>query len=468
MDWCTLHSDPLLPGYVLLIASSMRAVDLFDSGLSLDAPQVITPQARPGAGMRLGLMNAVLETLDRIATDGATGYVEMESLVREIGKTVEAVSAKEVIFVCRFLDAERECLYVDPRDGREKGTRSRTRLVHYDNRRERVKLSDAGRFFLRMGNVSRNWLYEDKHAAKIVQAIRLGEFADVEQFTLDHIRALRELAVTINSQIEAPSLDAAASYIERRVAIDSMMQEAAKNILLAKGELLAPSTQDQLDRFNRERGDAEITLARLRWLLDGAHRAMESASRTWAKFLTCVQDGGRKQLGIVNFEEIADQLLSGKTPEIHVKAAVAGVLGWTHSPTMMSVAEVMAVLPPPESRETETPLVFANDDLAVPTGLQTWIERNYDALREALLRGPQLLSSFIDGGALGAPPLESIDEVSAVFGTFVVPNPLGENEAVEVVADTCFINGVATGFNWATNDLVLSLRERIEDLHDSE
>jgi hypothetical protein len=464
-----LHSDPLLPGYALLIASSMRAVDLFDSGLSLDAPQVITPQARPGSGMRLGLMNAVLETLDRIAADGAAGYVEMESLVREIGRTVEAVSAKEVIFVCRFLDADRECLYVDPRDGREKGTRSRTRLVHYDNRRERVKLSDAGRFFLRMGNVSRNWLYEDKHAAKIVQAISLGEFADVEQFTLDHIRALRELAVTINSQIEAPSLDdTAASYMERRVAIDSMMQEAAKNILLAKGELLAPSRQDKLERFNQDRGDAEITLGRLRWLLDGAHRAMESASRTWAKFLTCVQNGGRKQLGVVNFEEIADRLLSGKTPGAHAEAAVAGVLGWTQSPVMISVAEVMAVLPPVESRETETPLVFANDDRVIPIALQTWIERHYDALREALLRGPQLLSSLIDGGVLDAPPLESINEVSAAFGTFVVPNPLGEGETVEVVADTRFIHGIATGFNWATHDLVLSLRERIEDFHDAE
>lgn len=419
--------------------------------------------------MRLGLMNAVLEALDRVAADGAAGYVEMESLVREIGKTVEAVSAKEVMFVCRFLDADRECLYVDPRDGREKATRSRTRLVQYDNRRDRVKLSDAGRFFLRMGNVSRNWLYEDKHAAKIVQAIRLGEFADVEQFTLDHIRALRELAVTINSQIEAPSLDdTASSYMERRVAIDSMMQEAARNILLAKGEMLAQSTQDQLERFNQDRGDAEITLSRLRWLLDGAHRAMESASRTWARFLTCVQDGGRKQLGVVNFSDIADRLLSGQTHGNEAAAAVEGILGWSQSPLMISVAEVLSVLPPVEARETETPLVFANDDLGVPGALESWIERNYSALHEALLRGPQLLSSLVGGGVLDAAPLGSIGGVSAAFGTFVVPNPLGDGEAVEVSADPRLIHGVAEGFSWATQELILSLRDRTEDFHDTE
>ena len=447
----------------------MRAVDLFDSGLSLDAPQVTTPQARPGAGMRLGLMNVILEALDAMAADGAAGYVDIESLAREIGKSIEAVSAKEVMFVCRFMDADRECLYVDPRDGREKGTRSRTRLVHYDNRRERVKLSDAGRFFLRMGNISRNWLYEDKHAAKIVQAIRLGEFADVEQFTLDHTRALRELAVTINTQIEAPSLDdTAASYMERRAAIDSMMQETTKNILQAKGELLAPSTRDQLEKFNLDRGEAQITLGRLRWLLDGAHRAMESASRTWAKFLACVQDGGRKQLGVVRFDEIADRLLSGKTFGTLAEPLVAGVLGWTQSAAMISVAEVMAVLPPVEPRETETPLVFFNNDLASPANLETWIERNYDALRKALLDGPQLLSSLIDDGVLNVPPLESVEEISAAFGTFVVPNPLGESEAVEVIADTRLIQGVATGFKWATHDLVLSLRDFGEDSHDAE
>ena len=464
-----MHSDPLLPGYILLIASSMRAVDLFDSGLSLDAPQVITPQAKPGSGIRLGLMNAVLEALDRLAADGAAGYVEMESLVREICKSVEAVSAKEVMFVCRFLDADRECLYLDPRDGHEKSTRSRTRLLQYDNRRDRVKLSDAGRFFLRIGNVSRNWLYEDKQAAKIVQAIRLGEFADVEQFSLDHARALRELAVTINRQIEAPLIDdAASSYMERRGAIDSMMQEAAKNILLAKSELLAPSTHDQLARFNQDRGDAEITLGRLRSLLDGAHRAMESASRTWAKFLTYVQEGGRKQLGVVNFEQIADGLLSGKTPCDQAAAAVAGVLGWAQSPVLISVAEVMAVLPPVETEETEAPLVFANDDFGIPAALQTWIERHYEALREALSRGPQLLSSLIDDGVLDVPPLESIEEVSAAFGAFVVPNPLGEDEGVEIAAGTSLVHGITAGFNWATQDLVLSLRDHIEEVHEAE
>lgn len=448
-----------LPGYALLVSASMRAVDLLDTGLSIESPQISVPEARDGTGRWLDIMQSILMALERLAADGRSGFVDLESLVMEVRKAIEGCAIDDVRFVCRFLDVERECRYVDPRDGHEKGTRSRTRLLTYDPRRDRVKLTETGRFFLRLGNVSHNWLYEDKQAAKILQAIKLGQFADVEQFALDHARALRQLAEDINRQIEAPSFDALAQvYAAQREAINEMLHDAAQYLVRAKAELATEATQEQLERFREIRPDRHITLRRLRWVLDRAHGAMESASRTWAGFLRRVQEGRRRHLGVVDFGSAMGALMAGRGDQASVEHALIGVYGWIAVPTFASVFEVDAVLPPTRDGEDVAPLVFdtALGD-SMDDQLQSWLERNLDALRAAIDRGPQRLSELIDSGDVTPLPVNSIQDVSAVFASFAVSHPLGQGDPVELGIAPNAVHGVKTGFRWSSPDLILSL-----------
>ncbi|KRD79727.1 hypothetical protein [Lysobacter sp. Root983] len=404
-------------------------------------------------------MQSILMALERIAADGRSGFVDLESLVMEVRKTIEGCAIDDLRFVCRFLDVERECRYVDPSDGHEKGTRSRTRLLNYDPRRDRVKLTETGRFFLRLGNVSHNWLYEDKQAAKILQAIKLGQFSDVEQFALDHARALRQLAEDINRQIESPSFDAMAQvYAAQREAINEMLHDAAQYLVRAKAELAMESTQEQLERFCEIRPDRHITLHRLRWVLDRAHGAMESASRTWAGFLRRVQEGRRRHLGVVDFGSAMGAIMTGHGDQASIERALTGIYGWIAVPTFASVFEVDAVLPPARDGMDVTPLVFDTALTgALDDQLQSWLDHNLDALRAALDQGPQRLSELIDSGGLPPISVTSIHDVSAVFASFAVSHPFGQREPVELGIAPDAVHGVKAGFHWSLPDLILSL-----------
>lgn len=464
-----MSSKPAVPGYALALAPALRLADLHASQQEASAPAIVAPQAAPEAAQRIHLAYQLLTALNTRSIEGVSGYIDLPSLLLDLRRSHPDLDEMDLRFVCRFLDVDSECAYVDPADGQAKSSRSWTRLLNFDVRRERVRITDAGRLFVKLSNTSHSWLYEDKQAAKLVAAIRMAMFGDIPGLVTEHVGSLRRITEELTRYSEAPGLDqVAASYFANRESIDAMLSTAFRHVGDALQLLETRDVQDRLRIFQELNPTSLVSLQALRGSLRLAHEAMEGANRAWARFLGLLQDGKRQYLGVIDFQQTIRRFLDNPPSDAELGQLLGGMIGWTASPHFLSVADFDQVIEAEVQPVPTEPVAFdENPDELFADDLEFWLGRNAEALLQSLQQGPVRLADLIGNPELTPLEVSTVENVAGLFSVFTVEMPLGTSVRLALSVDDPLLRRAADGRVYSLSDLTLSLHEPPERVYDA-
>jgi hypothetical protein len=160
-----------LPHDVRLVATIARLLDLHKSrrdrgSRSTNVAQ--QPQVGTAAGYYLWLGLQTIGLLHRHAKHGSSGPVPISRLHEELSEKIGGIARADLEYCLSFLSLEREIRYLDPGSlptEESRVTRTPTQLLRFDKRFGQVRLSDAGRLFMRISALHQDWLYEDKESS---------------------------------------------------------------------------------------------------------------------------------------------------------------------------------------------------------------------------------------------------------------------------------------------------------------
>jgi hypothetical protein len=190
-----------LPHDVRLVATVTRLLDLHNSrrdrgSRSTNVAQ--QPQVSAAAGYYLWLGLQTIELLHRHAKQGSSGPVPVSKLHEELSEKIGSIARPNLEYCLSFLSLEREIRYLDPGSlpvEESRVTQTPTQLLRFDKRFGQVRLSDAGRLFMRISALHQDWLYEDKDVERIPASIERGVFEDIPRIcdeVIGNLRALNE------------------------------------------------------------------------------------------------------------------------------------------------------------------------------------------------------------------------------------------------------------------------------------
>ncbi|MDH4565163.1 hypothetical protein E8E95_00495 [Pseudomonas sp. BN414] len=452
-----------LPVDVLVTALTSRLADLQCARVDTDSTHITSPQPQEGADRRALVAGHLLGHLESRLIDGSSEFVAISVVAEHMREKLPGLEVEEVRFCTRFLDVDREIRFQTAANTETRQTRAWSRLVRYHARHDRVKLSEAGRLFLKMLRHRRDWLYEDKHVEMLVGAIRGNLFDDVPRLCQEILSSLRLFSEQLTAIRESPSIHAMAQqYVQRRQHFTDMLKRALDASLNALDLLHSQAIQAELERFQLLNPNVAVSLSSLRRNLRIIHQATESLNRNWAGLLADLQKSRRQRLGVLRFDDILTHFLGEPLSASAMEGLLAGCCGWvpqSHVASVTSFIGCVAPIGPP----VEPELVVFDDDPRTSSPneqFSSWLKRHAPVLLVALQQGPIHLGDLLQSGQLGEGALrfDKVEDLAAVMGLYVVTDPLGAKVELEVTCGPDLQQHHAFGYHIIASDLAIHLR----------
>lgn len=449
-----------LPLDVLVTALTSRLVDLQCARSDIDAAQIGTPQPQEGSDRRASIAGHLLQHLEQRLMEGSSEFVSLSMIHDALSEHLPNLAIEELRFCVRFLDVDREIRFQSG-DTETRHTRSWTRLVRYQARLDRVKLSEAGRLFLKLLRHHRDWLYEDKHIEMLTSALKSGLFDEVPRLCREILASLRLFSEQLTTIRESPSLhDMAEQYTQRRQHFTDMLERALAAALEALELLKSQAIQTNFEAFCQRNPNLTLSVAALRRHLRLVHQATESLNRSWSGLLTDLQRTRRQRLGVLRFDQILTAWLTSSPQLLSMEPLLAGCCGWVVSSQMVSVTSFIGSVEPTVDTVRSENIVFDDDPRHGRQGgsLGSWLQQHGAIILAALQQGPILLSTLLQDGRLGSYPFTSMNDLVGAMGLYVVSDPLGGLAKVEVTCAAGLQTGSFGGYQIMTSKLSIQLR----------
>lgn len=422
-----------LPHDVRLVATVARLLDLHNSrrdrgsGSTNVAQQ---PQVSAAAGYYLWLGLRTIEVLDRHAKRGSSGPVPVSRLYDELSEMIGGIARSDLEYCLSFLSLEREVRYLDPdslpvEDSRV--TQTPTQLLRFDKRFGQVRLSDAGRLFVRISALHQDWLYEDKDVERIPASIERGVFEDIPRVCDEVIGNLRALNERLTEIEESPTFESLrAEFQERGQQYREMLNMAGTALTRALTALASPATRERFERWRSFRGIEDLEVEDALSHVEGVHHALHSLERHFIEFIKNIQSRRRAPLGVVRFQDVCRRLVYS-APSHDALLNLFADLGpwrarnaWFHQKDFVGRADLGAV------RQNADGVVFEEEpEETAQERLQSFLERNRSWILARLRLGPMALSDFVKDAGLTFMEGES---PASFFGVFSLPDELANEE----------------------------------------
>lgn len=419
-----------IPVDVLVTAMTSRLADLQDARLELDAPLITTRAPQDGAGRRALVAGQLLAELEHRAIDVGAEYSSITSIHHEMRKHLSSLSEDEVRFAVRFLHTDRSIQYVDAESGDVRETRSWTRLVKYQASTDRVRMSDAGRLFMKVLRHRRDWLYEDKQVEMLQRAIQSGLFEEIPRLSIEIVSSLRMFNEHITSLRESPSLEEMArEYSSRREHYSTMLGKAVAAASAAQEDLGTSTVQSRYDASAAAYTDYP-TMGALRSFLKNVLQAAESLNRNWVALLGDLQGERRAALGVFRFDQVLNHCQHSAPSLETMQTLLSGCAGWATRSSMASVSSFIGSVEHEFEPESPPTVTFDNDpNISDEAPWQSWIQFHSEALMQRLRHGPLSVSELLSSEEWRA---ERPSDISGMIGAFWIKEPLGPRVAVRV------------------------------------
>jgi hypothetical protein len=422
-----------LPHDVRLVATVARLLDLHNSrrdrgSRSTNVAQ--QPQVSAAAGYYLWLGLQTIELLHRHAKQGSSGPVSISRIHEELSKKIGGIARSDLEYCLGFLSLEREIRYLDlasqPAE-ESRVTQTPTQLLRFDKRFGQVRLSDAGRLFMRISALHQDWLYEDKDVERIPASIERGVFEDIPRICDEVIGNLRALNERLTEIEESPTFDSLrAEFQERGQQYREMLNMAGTAITRALTALASPTTRERFERWRSFRGVEDLEIEDALSHVEGVHHSLHSLERHFIEFIRNIQSRRRAPLGVVRFQDVYRRLVYS-APSHDALLNLFADLGpwrarsaWFHPKDFVGRADLGAVRPNAEG------VVFEEQaEETAQERFQSFLERNRSWILARLRRGPVALSDFVKDAGLTFMDGES---PASFFGVFSLPDELANEE----------------------------------------
>jgi len=447
-----------LPVDVLVTAMASRLADLQGTRIDPQSPIIIAPTSQHDAGRRAMVAGHMLACLESRLQQGESGFVPLGLVLAQLAETVPALDLDELRFYARFLDVDREIRYQELIDGicQDRITRGWSRLIRYQARLDRVKLTDAGQLWVRILRHREHWLFEDKEVEKIIAAIKGGLWEQIPLIATEVVTSIRLFNEHLTAIIESPSFrDLVRQYLDRRTHFSAMIERCHTAALQALELLRTDAVAAQHSDWARSAGEQTLPLSVLYEQSSRVHRATESLRRNWATLLDSVQQDKRPRVGVLRFDLALERFVTDPPPVGAIASMLNGLGGWGNDGEMLSVLDVEGSLP--EAIEPDAP-----NGVEIDVGMtraqermQSWLFRNRSRILLALANGPKSLIDLLEDPLLA---IGGISDVSALFGVYLVSDPLGLLHHVRVECrDGDFVRLDVDSHRLTVSNVVLSL-----------
>jgi hypothetical protein len=459
---CKIHSKTLCKmlnidsdnPLITLCAATSRIVQLQSTSYtkhSRSLQPIITKQIN---GKYIFIAQKLLENLAERAVVGDTGYISVASICQHLNKTGTLIDIDEMKLTVKFLSQDGEFFY-DVENGQTNSTRKLTKLLDYQIRSERVRLTTAARLLYRVTSNFKDWMFEDKEVEKITRAIRTGEYQRVPALVESNIVMFRSLNEEITRIYESADYnELTESYLNRRHIYQetlSLSQEAARTAILLISSNEVRADIELLQDLNPK---TEITARRLLAHINELIAAIESLSRNFSELIKILQKPRDYRLGVINFSSQAQEFAKSSISDDVLTHWTNSHFGWQLPSHIHSVIDFSGTLVLPVKEDIlaviKVDLEDGNDRIL------SWVELNRQKLLTHLESGPKQLPWLISCFHQDK-DLTDMDDIYDLFTISFNDKKLVEDITVQVKKDIQHTLTLKNGSTIMVSDITLSL-----------
>ena len=441
---------------IALCASTSRIVQLQSTSYTKQSRLLQPIVTKPENGKYIALAQQLLDTLVERASSGETGYISLSVLNQQLSTSEYTVDVDELKLTAKFL-AQDGVFYYSDETGSSKSTRNLTKLLDYQARSERVRLTSASRLLYRITSSFKDWMFEDKEVEKITRAIKVGEYHRVPKLVENNIIMFRSLNEEITRMYESSDYDElAAAYFERRqVYQDTLMlsQEAARNaIILLSGD----DVRADIEYKNGLNPDANITPSILAAHINELIAAVEALSRNFTELIKLLQKPREYRLGIIDFKVQAELFTGSTLSEDVLTSWTNSHFGWQLPAHIHSALDFSKSLIIPVNEDKS--VVISIDLNDKKDAILSWVEQHREQIITQLKSGAKPLHWLINNFNRES-TLEHMDDIFDLFTTSFKECKLVDGITIKVNRDCQHTIKLNNGSNIRVSDITLSAGE---------
>ncbi|MCI2286125.1 hypothetical protein L3081_25230 [Colwellia sp. MSW7] len=310
--------------FIAICAATSRIVQLQSTSYTKHSGVLQPITTKQLNGKYIYIAQKLLESLADRAVSGDTGYISLALICQQLNANHNSIDIDELKLTAKFLAQDGEFFY-DIDNGQTNSTRKLTKLLDYQIRSDRVRLTTASRLLYRVTSNFKDWMFEDKEVEKIARAIKTGEFHRIPSLVESNIVMFRSLNEEITRMYESSDYDELTeSYLNRRHVYQetlSLSQEAARTAILM---LSSDEVRADIDHLRNTNPEADITTRRLLAHINELIAAIEALSRNFSQLINILQKPRDYRLGVIDFSSQADDFAKSTISE-------EVLLDWTNS-----------------------------------------------------------------------------------------------------------------------------------------
>ena len=447
-----------IPPDVLVTALASRLADLQSARIDTDANVISAPGTQGGvAGRRALVAGNLLNALEQRLVAGDSGFAPLSVIADNLKDIIHDLEIGELRFCARFLDVDRDINFKLPVDGKfidHKAT-DWTRLLRYQARLDRVKLTEAGRIWIRVLRNREQWLFEDKEVEKIISALHGGLFEQIPSIATAVVTSIRLFNEHLTIILESPSFrELLSQYLQRRAHFSEMIERCHVAAISALERVGSKETAAKHEEWAGIVGERAVAIATIRGHIDRVHRATESLRRSWAELLDLVQQDKRPRVGLIRFDLVLDEFVENPATEAASQALLDAIGGWGTDADFYSILDNIGCLPEAVEPDTDVGVEFEIVVNAAKANFQSWLQLHRAVILDALNTGPKSLFDFVDLPSVG---ISHPNDISGLFGVYIVSKPFGKALRIEVAHRSGLRSIDRFGYRVTASDLVLRI-----------
>lgn len=309
----TAPDRPDKPGYVFLLAASIRMFDLHDAGRALGADHTQPPPEERSAdnkGTYLSIAWDLLYYLQERELEGAFDYVDISSFAAETADAYNVTPA-DVYYVSNTLAQPTQLDFIDPRDRTTRRTTADTNLIRKKRRGQACMLAKAGREALAFASGYFKWVHAGAEAQKLVGDLQFGEYKSFFQIGTRLLNRIRQETHDIRLALEQPEVDdLRQSFLDNARRYTATIKELSSIVGQAQVQLTAPQTIESIDTWLTMVGEEEgYAFESFTGLTQTLLNAIANMQKLFSQFLETVQSREHALVGVVRFDAAAADFL---------------------------------------------------------------------------------------------------------------------------------------------------------------
>lgn len=440
--------------FIAICAATSRIVQLQSTSYTKHSGVLQPITTKQLNGKYIYIAQKLLESLADRAVSGDTGYISLALICQQLNANHNSIDIDELKLTAKFLAQDGEFFY-DIDNGQTNSTRKLTKLLDYQIRSDRVRLTTASRLLYRVTSNFKDWMFEDKEVEKIARAIKTGEFHRIPSLVESNIVMFRSLNEEITRMYESSDYDELTeSYLNRRHVYQetlSLSQEAARTAIFM---LSSDEVRADIDHLRNTNPEADITTRRLLAHINELIAAIEALSRNFSQLINILQKPRDYRLGVIDFNSQADNFAKSTISEEVLLDWTNSHFGWQLPLHIHSVIDFSGALVLPNKDDTPKVISVDFDDGNDP--IFTWVEQNRKELLTHLESGPKQLHWLINHFNQNQ-NLSEMDDIYDLFTTSFDEQKLVEDITVRVNSDNQHSLTLANGSKILLSDVTLSI-----------